>query len=600
MSNSVLPSSPVFFGIATELEPDDLYKLERQYLPLGKVGGFPAWLNPVTIPQSEDLECSVCHSPMAFLLQIYCTNSSEPPHAFHRVLYLFACRKGCANPNDSSNFSVFRCQLPRDNQFYSFDGPTPLPSTSSASFDPFFNSETFPKLCAVCGCRAGKRCSKCSKRMYCSRNHQIIDWQTGHREECGADEKDHLTCAEKAKLREKQGFTFKEYGIEMDLMIAKENENIKNKNEETIEDDINKIEEEVEDLAFNNFNKIIQQESKQILRYQRGGHFILATDFSSSPNLIPNCELCGGPRQFEFQLMPYLLSLIDIDSVGGQSLDWATLLIFTCKNSCQSNEYIKEFIFKQDFVVKGINLLPCSCLQFNIAQRAQPSSSMEVLSNLLHGLAEAIQVVSQQVDQIVERERRAEAERERLGEAERDVNPTPSSSSSEESREAATEAEAARSLSLTSDSDTNQTSETSSDVTVQTGTDSDSTHTELSRTRENAAKDQELDPYEVDQLLEAMRSQSRLSVPESDVISTRSARVRSPPPTEDEQSTAAVTRTVSALEWDDVSTARVAPSEENLLASSNSPAVVANPAGTVVPELPANNDDIPTAIEADK
>uniref|UniRef100_A0A915LWM3 MYND-type domain-containing protein n=1 Tax=Meloidogyne javanica TaxID=6303 RepID=A0A915LWM3_MELJA len=561
MSNSVLPSFPVFFGIATEVEPDGLYKLERQYLPLGKVGGFPAWLNPVTIPQSEDLECLVCHSPMAFLLQIYCTNSSEPPHAFHRVLYLFACQKGCAKPNDSSNFSVFRCQLPRDNQFYSFDGPTPLPSTSSASFDPFFNSETFPKLCVVCGCRAGKRCSKCSKRMYCSRNHQIIDWQTGHREECGADEKDVLTCAEKAKLREKQGFTFKEYGIEMvvgeeeeiDLMIAKEDENIKNKNEETIEDDLNKMEEEIEDLAFNNFTKIIQQESKQILRYQRGGHFILATDFSSSPNLIPNCELCGGPRQFEFQLMPYLLSLIDIDSVGGQSLDWIT---------------------------HSVNLLPCSCLQFNIAQRAQPSSSMEVLSNLLHGLAEAIQVVSQQ--------------------AERDVNPTPSSSSSEESREAATEAEAARSLSLTSDSDTNQTSETSSDVTVQTGTDSDSTHTELSRTRENAAKDQELDPYEVDQLLEAMRSQSRLSVPESDVISTRSARVRSPPPTEDEQSTAAVTRTVSALEWDDVSTARVAPSEENLLASSNSPALVANPAGTVVPELPANNDDIPTAIEADK
>ncbi|CAK5078242.1 unnamed protein product [Meloidogyne enterolobii] len=136
-------------------------------------------------------------------------------------------------------------------------------------------------------------------------------------------------------------------------MIAKENENIENKNEETIEDDLNKIEEEKEDLAFNNFTKIIQQESKQILRYQRGGHFILATDFSSSPNLIPNCELCGGPRQFEFQLMPYLLSLIDIDSVGGQSLDWATLLIFTCKNSCQSNEYVKEFIFKQDFVVKG-------------------------------------------------------------------------------------------------------------------------------------------------------------------------------------------------------------------------------------------------------
>lgn len=226
---------------------------------------------------------------------------------------------------------------------------------------------------------------------------------------------------------------------------------------------------------------------------------------------------------------------------------------------------------------------------------------MEVLSNLLHGLSEAIQIVQQQVDQIVERERRAEAERERRGEAERDVNPTPSSSSSEESRETA-----ARSSSLTSDSsdDTNQTSETGSDVTVQSAsrTDSDSTHTELSRAQENNTSDQDLDPYEIDQLLEAMRSQSRSAIPiESDVISTRSARLRSPPPSGDEHSTAPTASAVeaSALEWDDVSTARVAPSEENLLACSNSPALVANPVGTGAPELPANNDDIPTAIEAD-
>ena len=52
-------SSSVFLGLASKLEPDELFKLERQYLPLGKVGGFPAWLNPVTIPQSEELECLV-------------------------------------------------------------------------------------------------------------------------------------------------------------------------------------------------------------------------------------------------------------------------------------------------------------------------------------------------------------------------------------------------------------------------------------------------------------------------------------------------------------------------------------------------------------
>ncbi|CAK5012894.1 unnamed protein product [Meloidogyne enterolobii] len=241
---------------------------------------------------------------------------------------------------------------------------------------------------------------------------------------------------------------------------------------------------------------------------------------------------------------------------------------------------------------------------------------MVVLSNLLHGLAQRFGLLLRR-DQIVERERRAEAERERLGEAERDVNPAPASSSSEESREAATEA--ARSSSLT-----NRT-ETSSDVTVQTASRTDSEQEEdedemvhfpeydlivLPITTPRLAT---IAPSETNLLAprirprrriltevpEAMRSQSRLSAPDS-LISTRSARVRSPPPTEDEHSTAAVTRTVSALEWDDVSTAGVAPSEQNSLASSNSPALVANPAGTEVPELPANNDDIPTAIEADK
>jgi len=36
---------------------------------------------------------------------------------------------------------------------------------------------------------------------------------------------------------------------------------------------------------------------------------------------IPNCEKCGAPRIFEFQIMPHLLHHLDVDSVG-QSIDW--------------------------------------------------------------------------------------------------------------------------------------------------------------------------------------------------------------------------------------------------------------------------------------
>lgn len=42
----------------------------------------------------------------------------------------------------------------------------------------------WPKLCNVCGIRGPSHCSKCKKSYYCSRKHQILDWQKGHKENC--------------------------------------------------------------------------------------------------------------------------------------------------------------------------------------------------------------------------------------------------------------------------------------------------------------------------------------------------------------------------------------------------------------------------------
>lgn len=48
--------------------------------------------------------------------------------------------------------------------------------------------------------------------------------------------------------------------------------------------------------------------------------------------------------------MPQLLNYLNLP-VEVKSLDWGTLLIFTCKNSCNiESGYCSEYIWKQDIV----------------------------------------------------------------------------------------------------------------------------------------------------------------------------------------------------------------------------------------------------------
>lgn len=47
--------------------------------------------------------------------------------------------------------------------------------------------------------------------------------------------------------------------------------------------------------------------------------------------------------------MPQLLIDLKVDSTEA-SIDWGTLVIYTCADSCDhGNKYVPEFIWKQDF-----------------------------------------------------------------------------------------------------------------------------------------------------------------------------------------------------------------------------------------------------------
>lgn len=101
------------------------------------------------------------------------------------------------------------------------------------------------------------------------------------------------------------------------------------------------------DKDFKQFQRRIGANPDQIVRYQRGGDPLFASPVK--PAQIPDCILCKSPRNFEFQLMPQLLAYLDVDSVE-KSIDWATVLVYTCKRSCSfSKGYASEFLFKQDY-----------------------------------------------------------------------------------------------------------------------------------------------------------------------------------------------------------------------------------------------------------
>lgn len=82
-------------------------------------------------------------------------------------------------------FPVYRSQLPRKNDFYSYDPPVEEEAADIHSTDSeILQLGSGVKLCRVCGCLGPKSCSRCHSANYCSREHQTVDWKAGHKKEC--------------------------------------------------------------------------------------------------------------------------------------------------------------------------------------------------------------------------------------------------------------------------------------------------------------------------------------------------------------------------------------------------------------------------------
>ncbi|KAI3852415.1 hypothetical protein MKW92_012731 [Papaver armeniacum] len=328
---------PVTLGFVKKPEPDKPNSLLPQFFP-SKAGGTPAWLDPVNLPSEESRTCGVCGYPLEFLLQVYAPIFGKES-TFHRTLFVFMCSSMICLVQDQHqqwkrrpekqcrSVKVLRCQLPRSNAYYSSEPP----ESDKASRSPVVGAA----LCNWCGTWKGdKVCSDCRNARYCSKRHQAVHWEKEHKHKC---ELSSQVVGRNFFWPEFEIFNRDEDDDEYDTEVSENDYS----SSLVGDDDIR---------SWTTFQVRVSKAPAQVLRYTQDSKAKpLWPTASGRPSKadIPKCNYCDGPLCFEMQIMPQLLHFFDVKN-DVDSLDWATIAVYTCADSCETSvAYKEEFAWVQ-------------------------------------------------------------------------------------------------------------------------------------------------------------------------------------------------------------------------------------------------------------
>uniref|UniRef100_A0ACD5X098 Uncharacterized protein n=1 Tax=Avena sativa TaxID=4498 RepID=A0ACD5X098_AVESA len=354
----------VMIGLLEEPKRPGL--LLRHLFP-SKAGGIPAWLDPVNLPSGNSSCCGFCGEPLQFVLQIYAPIGDAA--AFHRTLFVFMCPSmACLHRdqheqwtrkqgNPCRSVKIFRCQLPRSNAFYSSEPPKHNNSDKPLCAE--------AALCHWCGTWKGdKICGSCKKSRYCSEKHQAMHWRSGHKNDClqiiNSSEASSSVLPAVGKVPARTSWP--EYQITIDHEAASDsdsNDESKSKSlvmqkhgkpDDLMQSWMDQFEADADNQCWAYFQERISRAPQQVLRYCRESNakplWALSAGRPSSAD-IPSCPYCKGPLCYEFQIMPQLLYFFGVKNEP-DSLDWATIVVYTCQGSCDQNiSYKEEFAWVQ-------------------------------------------------------------------------------------------------------------------------------------------------------------------------------------------------------------------------------------------------------------
>ena len=298
----------------------DIRSLEstRWFFP-SKVGGNPSWLIPDRIPE---INCDSCGRPMTFLLQIYAP-VPESESAFHRSLMVFSCLQ-CR-----CFLRAFRVQLPLVNSYY---GTESLTVTNAPIDDPVIAA----LCCEQCGMpkHGGGLC-----RSLPEYGLEIESLDEINMEEDDEDMDSDGDDVEEEKLKMMQ-ITGKS-----DMTLDEDETDVFNDFTETA------IEHDASFRVFKRFTA--EAPTDHVVYYSLGANPLWITDQNQIASPPPNCEHCGGTRQFEFQIQPqlifHLMKRLRGFPMNAAPFEWGVVAVYTCVNNCTSpqSHYCEEFLFNQ-------------------------------------------------------------------------------------------------------------------------------------------------------------------------------------------------------------------------------------------------------------
>lgn len=355
----------VHLGFA--VKPEGPMQLLRNHFP-SKMGGTPAWLDPVRLPSTQQLQCLDSGLQLRFLLQVY-SAVNDDPRAFHRSIYLFISPQGSGLGRPGA-VRAYRCQLPRRTPFYSADPPNEFdPPRALAAADARSAVLRNPRWAARAqqddlsagsaggggggGNGAGRSAIPCFPELAL----EVQPEPDEEEQQLGGDEHARRLMDE-----------YKSAGAGGDAAAAERLMLAGGKGDSAVagsavEGDVRpasaapKLEGGGSCLAgqasvgaggvpfnqdmdpelddFSNFTARIARAPAQCLRYvfDEDAKPLWASR-ARRPAEVPPCHLCGGPRRFEFQVMPQALHFMQVDSSDAEAPDWATIAVYTCAASC--------------------------------------------------------------------------------------------------------------------------------------------------------------------------------------------------------------------------------------------------------------------------